>query len=189
MKLCGKRYFISLLTLSFPQYTSFPFFKGFPVEFSVVVHWELLKPPTMAAAFGLLHFPPSTAHFSNTHLFLPSPPPNPCLLSLSTKTQRPNLQLFVVRASAQVEAQPIVQSESAEENVVEDDGSSGARVLVQNVPWTCTADDLRPMLEKFGTVVDIEVGFLFLPPNCSSYGYHFQFGVRCADFGLLFCWV
>ncbi|KAK6130722.1 hypothetical protein DH2020_035539 [Rehmannia glutinosa] len=118
------------------------------------------------AAFRLVYFPPVASHFSHTHMFLPSPPPppppNPCFISFSTKPQRSNLQLFLLRA--QVEAQPIVQSESAEEIVVEEEEEevSKTRLLVQNVPWTCTADDIRPLFEKYGTVVDIEVNFRLL---------------------------
>ncbi|KAL9144029.1 hypothetical protein ABFS82_14G271100 [Erythranthe guttata] len=115
----------------------------------------------MAAAFGLLNFPPATAHFSkNSHLFLLSPSYNPCLLSLTTTTtkrRRANLQLFIVQSTPQVEAIPAaVQSEAPEENVAEEDEVSQTRLLLQNVPWTCTADDIRPLVEKFGTVVDIE---------------------------------
>ncbi|KAL7085499.1 hypothetical protein ACP275_14G284100 [Erythranthe tilingii] len=115
----------------------------------------------MAAAFGLLNFPPATAHFSkNTHLFLPSPPHNHCLLSLittTTKRRRANLQVVLVQSTPQVEAIPAaVQSEAPEENVAEEDEVSQTRLLLQNVPWTCTADDIRPLVEKFGTVVDIE---------------------------------
>ncbi|GFP93363.1 RNA-binding protein cp33 chloroplastic [Phtheirospermum japonicum] len=108
------------------------------------------------AAFRLVHFPTASSRSSPTHQFFPSPPPrNPCLLSLTTKPRRPNLHLFLVRADAQAQAQvqPIVQSE---ENVVEEDGVSKTRLLVQNVPWTCTVDDIRPIFEKYGTVVDIE---------------------------------
>ncbi|KAI3460056.1 hypothetical protein Pfo_016719 [Paulownia fortunei] len=108
------------------------------------------------AAFRLVYFPLATSHFSHNHLFFPSLPPNPCLLSLTTKPQRSNHQLFLVQAHAQVQAQPTIQAESAEENDVEEDGVSKTRVLVQNVPWTCTVDDLRPLFEKYGTVVDIE---------------------------------
>ncbi|KAK6116159.1 hypothetical protein DH2020_008428 [Rehmannia glutinosa] len=115
------------------------------------------------AAFRLVYFPPAASHFSHTHIFLPSPPPppppNPCLISFSTKPCRSNLQLFLVRA--QIESQPTVQSESAEEKVVEEEEVSKTRLLVQNVPWTCTADDIRPLFEKYGSVVDIE-GLVFV---------------------------
>lgn len=53
-----------------------------------------------------------------------------------------------------------------EEEEEEEDGVEGeeeevskTRLLVENVPWTSTADDLRPLFEKYGTVVGIEVSF------------------------------
>ncbi|KAL3619632.1 hypothetical protein CASFOL_034544 [Castilleja foliolosa] len=106
------------------------------------------------AAFHLVHFPTAASRSSHTHQFIPSPPPrNPCLLSLTTKPRRPNLHLFLVRADSQAQVETIVRSE---ENVVDEDGVSNTRLLVQNVPWTSTVDDIRPMFEKYGTVVDIE---------------------------------
>lgn len=41
----------------------------------------------------------------------------------------------------------------------EEEEVSKTRLLVENVPWTSTADDLRPLFEKYGTVVGIEVSF------------------------------
>lgn len=133
------------------------------------------------AAFRILYFPPATSHFSHTHLFLHSPPPPPHrrLLSLATKPQRSILQLFLVkdnaRARAEAQAQSTIQSESAEENIAEEDGVSKTRLLVQNVPWTCTVDDLRPLFENYGSVVDIEVGlpFCFIPIGIFFYGFFF----------------
>ncbi|KAJ6681829.1 RNA RECOGNITION MOTIF RRM DOMAIN CONTAINING PROTEIN [Salix koriyanagi] len=34
---------------------------------------------------------------------------------------------------------------------------SKTRLLASNVPWDCTAEDIRSMFEKFGTVVDVEL--------------------------------
>ncbi|KAL0322877.1 UNVERIFIED_CONTAM: ribonucleoprotein, chloroplastic [Sesamum angustifolium] len=108
------------------------------------------------AAFRLVYLPPAAAQFSHNHLFLPSAPPNPCLLCLTTKHRRSNLQLFL--AQVQVQAQPTIKSDTANENVVEEEEEevSKTRLLVQNVPWTCTVDDIRPLFENYGTVVDIE---------------------------------
>ncbi|KAL0392372.1 UNVERIFIED_CONTAM: ribonucleoprotein, chloroplastic [Sesamum radiatum] len=107
------------------------------------------------AAFRLVYLPPAAAQFSHNYLFLPSAPPNPCLLCLTTKHRRSNLQLFL--AQVQVQAQPTIKSDTANENVVEEEEEvSKTRLLVQNVPWTCTVDDIRPLFENYGTVVDIE---------------------------------
>ena len=46
----------------------------------------------------------------------------------------------------------------AEEEEEEEDEASRTRVCAQNVPWDCTADDIRPLFEKYGTVVGVEVG-------------------------------
>jgi hypothetical protein len=37
---------------------------------------------------------------------------------------------------------------------------SRARLIAQNVPWTCTTEDIRALFEKHGTVLDVEV-FIF----------------------------
>ncbi|XP_065854785.1 28 kDa ribonucleoprotein, chloroplastic [Euphorbia lathyris] len=34
---------------------------------------------------------------------------------------------------------------------------SRTRLLAQNVPWTCTTDDIRALFQKFGTVLDVEL--------------------------------
>ncbi|XP_051118144.1 RNA-binding protein CP31B, chloroplastic [Andrographis paniculata] len=103
------------------------------------------------AAFRLVYLPPAASRIARAHhLLLPSSPlSNPSILSFSSgKRQRSNLQL--VLATAQPQAQASIESPS------EEDESSNARVLVQNVPWTSTVDDLRPLFEKYGTVVEIE---------------------------------
>ncbi|KAL3845769.1 hypothetical protein ACJIZ3_003172 [Penstemon smallii] len=111
----------------------------------------------MSALLRLTYFPSTTAHF------LPSFQPKTLLISHTntTNSKRPNLQLFLIRAQAQAQTQPTIHLETAKENIVEeaaanDEGVPNTRVLVQNVPWTCAADDIRPLFEKYGTVVDIE---------------------------------
>ncbi|KAL2520697.1 uncharacterized protein Fot_24620 [Forsythia ovata] len=127
----------------------------------------------MAAAFRVVYFPSTLLHlsYSYTHQFLcPSQAHHPnstSLLSLSTShllsqtihPKRPNFYLFHVASSTQ--AQPILQEftpeQQQESEMVQDDDVSNTRLLAQNVPWSCTADDLRPLFEQYGTVVDIEV--------------------------------
>lgn len=37
------------------------------------------------------------------------------------------------------------------------------RLIAQNIPWTCTAEEIKSLFERHGTVVDVEVFFsLFL---------------------------
>lgn len=52
------------------------------------------------------------------------------------------------------ESTPEAQNDPEEQS---EDESSKRRVLAQNTPWTYTANDLRPLFEKYGTVEDIEV--------------------------------
>ncbi|KAI3672512.1 hypothetical protein L6452_38601 [Arctium lappa] len=90
--------------------------------------------------------------------------PNPCYLqslSLSAslpnrfiKTRRPNFLLFKTQSA--IEAPQVDNSLDTLQQSDEEEGSR-TRLLAQNVPWTCTADEIRPLFEKYGTVVDIEV--------------------------------
>ncbi|CAI9753540.1 unnamed protein product [Fraxinus pennsylvanica] len=126
----------------------------------------------MAAPFRVIYFPSTVLHlsYSYTHQFLcPSQARHPnstSLLSLSTShllsqtihSKRPNFYLFHLASSAQ--AHPIVQEftpEEQESEMVRVVDVSNTRLLAQNVPWTCTADDLRPLFEQYGTVVEIEL--------------------------------
>ncbi|CAN4092409.1 unnamed protein product [Withania somnifera] len=70
----------------------------------------------------------------------------PSLLLLPIKPQRPYLYLFNCSSSTQT---PETQQE--------DEIHSKRRVLAQNAPWTYSADDLRPLFQKYGTVEDIQV--------------------------------
>lgn len=114
----------------------------------------------MAAAFRILYSPPAATHLSHTHL--PSPLSSHRLpLSVATGPWKSNFQLFLLKNNPPLRALPTIQSESAEEETAEelkDDEVSKTRLLVQNVPWTATEDDLRPLFQKYGTVVEVEVG-------------------------------
>lgn len=132
-----------------------------------ILNWTTVA---MAAPFRVIYFPSSLLHlsYSYTHQ-CPSQAHHPnstSLPSLSTShllsqtihPKRPNFYLFHMASSAQ--AQPIIQEftpEEQESEMVQDDDVSNTRLLAQNVPWTCTADDLRPLFEQYGTVVEIEV--------------------------------
>lgn len=113
-----------------------------------------------AAAFRIPYSSPSTSHLSHTHLPLPSPLPNHRLpLSLATRPRNSNHHLFLVKNNPPLRALPTIQSESAQESSPElEEEVSKTRLLVQNVPWTATEEDLRPLFQKYGTVVEIEVG-------------------------------
>ncbi|KAI3820256.1 hypothetical protein L1987_07800 [Smallanthus sonchifolius] len=104
---------------------------------------------------------PSTSIFSNQHQhqhqFFQPINPNPSSLSLSVSLPnrliRPNFLVFQTQSA--IESPQFNTLEQSEEE--QEDEASRTRLLAQNVPWTCTADDIRPLFEKYGTVVDIEI--------------------------------
>ncbi|KAL9997543.1 putative RNA recognition motif domain, nucleotide-binding alpha-beta plait domain superfamily [Helianthus debilis subsp. tardiflorus] len=121
----------------------------------------------MAALLRFVCFPSSSSSIfssSNQQQFFINPinpKPSSSLQSLSlsvslpNRPQRPNLVIF--RTQSAVESPPVDNpTEQSGEEEEEDEGSR-TRLLAQNVPWTCTADDIRPLFEKYGTVVDIEI--------------------------------
>ncbi|KAK1406732.1 hypothetical protein QVD17_38340 [Tagetes erecta] len=113
---------------------------------------------------------PSSSIFTNQqhkhhkhHFFFFNPiNPNPTSLqslsfSLPTRLitpQTPNFLLFQTHSAIQ---QPTLNVQQSDDDEQQEDEASRTRVLAQNVPWTCTADDIRPLFEKYGTVVDIEI--------------------------------
>ncbi|KAG9160055.1 hypothetical protein Leryth_005797 [Lithospermum erythrorhizon] len=106
---------------------------------------RLLPPPSTTTnhhqppLFTPLHKPPH-------HIISPN---NYFSLSLSCTPKKSNLFVFHVATS--------LQETTKHEEVEEGEEFSDTRLLAQNVPWNCTVDDLRPLFEKFGTVVDIEL--------------------------------
>lgn len=66
----------------------------------------------------------------------------------SSSAETPEAQNYPEESAPEAQNDPEEQSE---------DESSKRRVLAQNTPWTYTANDLRPLFEKYGTVEDIEV--------------------------------
>ncbi|XP_009589536.1 28 kDa ribonucleoprotein, chloroplastic [Nicotiana tomentosiformis] len=117
---------------------------------------------------------PSQLHFSTTQF--PSSSSSPALfplhhqsvipiLSSSTVSlhisslspllpiKPPKSYLYISHCSSSTQAP---ESQQDQEEQSEDEGSR-TRILAQNTPWTSTADDLRPLFEKYGTVMDIEV--------------------------------
>ncbi|CAM8946402.1 unnamed protein product [Rhodiola kirilowii] len=49
----------------------------------------------------------------------------------------------------------VAELEPVKEEEVEATG--GSRLIAQNVPWSCTAEDVKALFEKYGTVVDVEL--------------------------------
>nr|XP_043606173.1 RNA-binding protein 28 [Erigeron canadensis] len=121
-------------------------------------------------------FPSSTAFFSsssnqqNPHHFLfqhnnnsISIPSSTCSLQpnrffIKSSPPPPNFQIHSSAATTQADNSTSQQQQQEEE-------FSKTRLLAQNVNWTCTADDIRPLFEKYGTVVDIEVSMFSKTKN------------------------
>lgn len=125
------------------------------------------------ALFRLLSFP-SIPHFSTQQCFF-YPTNSPSIFPSTSNSISPLLNTLVfrpqisshsiLRAAYSVQAQATIEtpeleiSDSGIEEEVEEeeDEASRTRLLAQNVPWSCTANDIRPLFEKYGTVVDVEL--------------------------------
>ncbi|XP_021284396.1 28 kDa ribonucleoprotein, chloroplastic [Herrania umbratica] len=60
---------------------------------------------------------------------------------------------FVLHFSATTQ-DPALQLNEEEQ---QEEEFSKTRLIAQNVPWTCTTEDIRSLFEKYGTVVDVEL--------------------------------
>ncbi|CAK9163578.1 unnamed protein product [Ilex paraguariensis] len=126
---------------------------------------QLLSPTPSPSS---LHKPPQANNsFFPPPLLLSVPSFSPLSHTLPLKSQKPNFFFHLLsssQAQATIETPELEQSEPKEgggveevEQEQEEDESSRTRVLAQNVPWSSTPDDLRPLFQKYGTVVDIEL--------------------------------
>ncbi|KAL5558916.1 hypothetical protein UlMin_035127 [Ulmus minor] len=72
-------------------------------------------------------------------------------LPLRTKRDANFASHFSTTAQEQaLESPPVEVSNETEE-------FSNVRLYAQNVPWSCTPEDIRSLFEKYGTVVDVEL--------------------------------
>ncbi|GJS31931.1 28 kDa ribonucleoprotein, chloroplastic [Tanacetum coccineum] len=113
------------------------------------------------ALLRFIHFPstsfqPKHPQFVNSTI--PNTPSFPQSLSLSIKPNTPNFLLFQTHSSTIEAAQQIEPSQEELE-------ATGTRLLAQNVNWTCTEQDIRPLFEKYGTVLDIEISMFSKTKN------------------------
>ncbi|KAK3025956.1 hypothetical protein RJ639_040872 [Escallonia herrerae] len=118
------------------------------------------------ALLRLLCFP-STSHcprhqfFCGTTTTLPHPNSSslslPPSLSLSTPflTIPHKPTLFPSHVLSSTIDTPQIEQPLASEEV--QDEAPKTRLLAQNVPWTCTPDDIRSLFAKYGSVLDVEV--------------------------------
>ncbi|XP_010320189.2 28 kDa ribonucleoprotein, chloroplastic [Solanum lycopersicum] len=107
-----------------------------------------LFPSSSSTLFPLHHHSTTPVLLSPSSISLRTPCFSPLI---PIKPQRPYLYISNCSSSAQTPETALDLEEQLE------DGSLKRRVLAQNAPWTYTANDLRPLFEKYGTVEDIEV--------------------------------
>lgn len=71
------------------------------------------------------------------------------------------INLFHISASAQTQSPPPASPSTAvtvdTPQNDEEEEFSRTRLIAQNIPWTCTAQDIRSLFEKYGTVLDVEL--------------------------------
>lgn len=92
---------------------------------------------------------PSSSSFSHAHAH-----------TLSVKAKRASNYLLHFSSTAQeqtIESSPADVSAESQEFEPEAEEFSRNRLIAQNVPWTCTPEDIRALFEKHGTVVDVEL--------------------------------
>ncbi|XP_004299682.1 PREDICTED: 28 kDa ribonucleoprotein, chloroplastic [Fragaria vesca subsp. vesca] len=105
-------------------------------------HLAKRKPTTLSVSGPLFSLSLSLSHTHHT----------PTTSSIRTQKKLSNfvLQFSSTAQEEAIEENPVLVEPEAEE-------FSDTRLLAQNVPWTCTPEDIRTMFEKYGTVVDVEL--------------------------------
>ncbi|XP_040998734.1 RNA-binding protein CP31B, chloroplastic-like [Juglans microcarpa x Juglans regia] len=77
--------------------------------------------------------------------------------TLSAKAKRVRNFVLYFSSTAQEQALDSVSAQSDDSEPVPTEEFSRTRLIAQNVPWTCTAEDIRSLFEKHGTVLDVEL--------------------------------
>ncbi|OWM80981.1 28 kDa ribonucleoprotein, chloroplastic [Punica granatum] len=95
---------------------------------------------------------------SQSLVYLPlSSPPFSCLShTLNPRARRPTNPFSCSFSAVAVETSEL-ELDAKQENSEEAEEVSKTRLIAQNVPWSCTAEDIRSLFEKHGTVVDVEL--------------------------------
>ncbi|KAL1120061.1 hypothetical protein V6Z11_D01G144800 [Gossypium hirsutum] len=117
----------------------------------------LLRLPHQFSLFPLQHKPQS---ISNNFSSIPNisstcflPPLSPLTTTLRFKATP--FTSFILHFSATTQ-DPALEAKQEEEEEEEEEFSK-TRLIAQNVPWSCTVEDIRSLFEKYGTVVDVEL--------------------------------
>lgn len=92
---------------------------------------------------------------SQSFVSLPLSSP-PCSYPLHTKPRRPTSP-FSCSFSAVAVGTPELELDAKQDSTDVGEEVSKTRLIAQNVPWSCTPEDIRSLFEKYGTVVDVEV--------------------------------
>ncbi|CAL9087654.1 unnamed protein product [Musa acuminata var. zebrina] len=100
----------------------------------------------------------SSSH--NPHLSPSSPSffslPSPSRVTCSPR-RASGVLLLLLRREISAFAALSSSAPAAPVETAESSGEARTRLIAQNVPWTCTADDIRNLFSKHGTVVDVEL--------------------------------
>ncbi|GMI64883.1 hypothetical protein like AT4G09040 [Hibiscus trionum] len=107
----------------------------------------LLPLPHQSLLFSLQHKPQT--HFPNAASACFLPPFSPLTTTLRFKTTP--FTSFVLHFSATTQDPALRVKDQDQEEL------SKTRLIAQNVPWSCTIEDIRSLFEKYGTVVDVEL--------------------------------
>ncbi|XP_030455284.1 29 kDa ribonucleoprotein A, chloroplastic [Syzygium oleosum] len=116
-------------------------------------------------------FPSAPAHPLHPQPFLSlplpkSPLPSPLRRSLKSKPIRPSPLYHCHCASSSATSALLVETQlpANDEGAApvgkeeeEEEEFSRTRLIAQNIPWACTAEDVRSLFEKHGTVVEVEL--------------------------------
>ncbi|XP_072984783.1 28 kDa ribonucleoprotein, chloroplastic-like [Typha latifolia] len=106
---------------------------------------------------------PSSPHQSHLYPSFPKPSTTRILLPVSNSLQssrNPNYRSRVrgtFPSIATLFSSSTAEAAVEEESAVEVGDGRGKRLIAQNIPWDCTAEDIRALFEKHGVVVDVEL--------------------------------
>ncbi|KAK4746113.1 hypothetical protein SAY87_012425 [Trapa incisa] len=111
-------------------------------------------PSVSVEAFDSKSLAVSSRSLGSLPLFsLPCSSASHCLRSKLRRSAAP----FSCSFSAVAVETPELELDVKQDNAEEEEEFSRTRLIAQNVPWSCTAEDVRSLFEKHGTVVDVEL--------------------------------
>ncbi|KAF8411409.1 hypothetical protein HHK36_003958 [Tetracentron sinense] len=101
---------------------------------------------------------PSQIKFSLSSLVCSTSPISHVSDIRPSRTRRTNLLFFNFSSATQHHCTSSSSSITIESPGLESESeSSRTRLIAQNIPWTCTPEDIRTLFEKYGTVSDVEL--------------------------------